>query len=169
MDSLEPRIVKPGGQVNKARPPTSRLTIDTRRIRSEVTLVMSEQRTLSQKGIGEFHVPDGRQVSSGAPIKALLFWQEKNTLVPILVLRFEAMSPLRSGICGQCTGWTIISTLWWCRVGVVHVNIPESSFCAWKMLSRYSSVLSRPSSSVQPSGYFLYFAIDNNIRRLITT
>ena len=102
--SLEPRMVKPGGQVNRARPPTSRLTIETRKILSAVTFVISEQRTLSQKGIGAFHVPDGRQVSSGAPIRALLFWQVKKTLVPILVFRFEATNPLRSGICGQCTG-----------------------------------------------------------------
>ena len=65
-------MVKPGGQENRARPPTSRLTIDTRRIRSLVILVMSGQRTLSQNGVGELQLPDGRQVNSGAPIKELL-------------------------------------------------------------------------------------------------
>lgn len=151
-----PRMVKPGGQENRARPPTSRLTIDTRRIRSLVILVMSGQRTLSQNGVGELQLPDGRQVNSGAPIKELLLWQEKWTLTPIFVFLVDATNPLRSTIAGQWTGWTIISTLCWWRVGVVHVNVPESSFCAWKILSRYSSVLSRPSSSVHPSGYFLY-------------
>ena len=149
-------MVKPGGQENRARPPTSRLTIDTRRIRSLVILVMSGQRTLSQNGVGELQLPDGRQVNSGAPIKELLLWQEKWTLTPIFVFLVDATNPLRSTIAGQWTGWTIISTLCWWRVGVVHVNVPESSFCAWKILSRYSSVLSRPSSSVHPSGYFLY-------------
>lgn len=119
-------------------------------------LVISEQRTLSQNGVGELQLPDGRQVNSGAPIKELLLWHEKWTLTPIFVFLVDATNPLRSTIAGQWTGWTIISTLCWWRVGVVHVNVPESSFCAWKILSRYSSVRSRPSSSVHPSGYFLH-------------
>ena len=99
-------------------------------MRSDVTLLMSGQRTDSQKGTGALHEALGRQVISGAPIKALEFWQLKCTLEPILVLRLEAASPLRSGSGGQWTGCTMISTLWLCRVGVVQVKMPESSFCA---------------------------------------
>lgn len=97
-------MVKPGGQENSARPPTSRLTMDTRNIRSLVMLVMSAHRTLSQKGAGELQLPDGKQVSSAAPMSELLLWQEKWTLLPILVFLLEATSPLRSTMAGQWTG-----------------------------------------------------------------
>ena len=45
-----------------ALPPTSRLTTDVRRILSE-ELVMSGHRTLSQNGMAEFQLPDGRHVT----------------------------------------------------------------------------------------------------------
>lgn len=46
-------------------------------------------------------------------------------------------------------------TAWVCRVGVVQVNSPESSWLACRMLRRYSSAESRPSSEFQPVGYTL--------------
>lgn len=147
-----PRIVNPGGQENNARPPTSRLTMEIRKNRSLVMLVISGHETLSQNGAGALQLPDGKQVNSGAPVNELLLWQENWTLVPILVFLVDTTNPLRSTIAGQWTLWTIISTLCWCRVGVVQVNVPESSFCACEIVSRYSSERSRPSSSVHPSG-----------------
>lgn len=130
-------------------------------------LVMSGQRTLSQNGAGELQLPDGKHVNSGAPISELLLWHEKCTLLPIFVFLVEATKPLRSTMAGQWTGWTMISTLCWWRVGVVQVNVPESSFWAWKILNRYSNVRSLPSSSVHPSGYFLFSQINKENSHLI--
>ena len=77
------------------------------------TGTVSGQRTLSQNGMGAFQLPDGRQVTSGAPTSELPFWHEKWTLVFILVFLVEMASPLRSamGIGAQWTGRTTISTL----------------------------------------------------------
>ena len=96
------------------------------------------------------------EMTSAVPMSELPLSQENLTLDPIFVFLLETINPLRSGMGAQWTGWTMISTLWEYRTGVVQVKMPVSSFWAWKMLSRYSSWSSLPLSVAHPSGYFLF-------------
>lgn len=61
---------------------------------------------LSQMGTGALQLPEGRQVSSGAPISEFPLAQESSTRVFILVLVELRISPRRLGTVGQCTAKT---------------------------------------------------------------
>ena len=58
---------------------------------------------LSHIGIGALQFPDGKHVTSGAPIKELPFAHDSNTFVFIFVFTVLKVRPRRGGIIGQCT------------------------------------------------------------------